>query len=414
MARAPGRRLIEKLRGARARHAARHRPSGFEFALADGIGYLDGEHWDALTASDSVFVSRAYLSALDAALPENVRTRYAIAYRSGKPAVAVAMQFAAVRGEDLAARTNGRELGKRVRLAAAARRRVRATLLLCGNLTAWGPHGARFARGLTPQEGWPAVAEALYRARRAERLARQTDLVLVKDLPDAAVHGIEALETYSYRPFETDPDMVLELPPSCASMDGYLAFLRSKYRSAARSVLEKTSKAGYRTALVEDVPKVAGRLHQLYLETLAGAQVRLFTLHPDYFPRLASALGSDFRCTALLRGTEIVGFVSVIRDGSTAVGYYMGFDRAANEEVPLYFRLLHAVIETSLAMGCRRISFGRTALDPKSRLGAKPVRMRCWIRHRVPVVNVALRRWLREIPHQEAPEHAAMKEAAGS
>jgi hypothetical protein len=238
--------------------------------------------------------------------------------------------------------------------------------------------------------------------------------VLVKDLPDAAVHGIEALETYSYRPFETDPDMVLELPPSCASMDGYLAFLRSKYRSAARSVLEKTSKAGYRTALVEDVPKVAGRLHQLYLETLAGAQVRLFTLHPDYFPRLASALGSDFRCTALLRGTEIVGFVSVIRDGSTAVGYYMGFDRAANEEVPLYFRLLHAVIETSLAMGCRRISFGRTALDPKSRLGAKPVRMRCWIRHRVPVVNVALRRWLREIPHQEAPEHAAMKEAAGS
>ena len=411
MARAPGRGLIEKLRGAAERHAARHRPSGFEFAIADGIRYLDGAHWDEIAAGNSVFVSRAYLSALDATPPENVRTRYAIAYRSGTPSAAISMQFAAVRAGDLGARRRNVPLGKRERIGAAVKSRVKATLLLCGNLAAWGPHGARFARGVPPEEGWTAVAEALYRVRRAERLAGQADLVFVKDLPDAELAGIGSLETFSYRPFDTDPDMILELPPSCASMDAYFAFLRSKYRSAARSVFEKVESAGYRSAEVEDVGRVAERLHELYLDTLSGAKVRLFTLHPDTFPRLASALGDAFRCTALFRGKEIVGYVTVIRDGGTAVAYYMGFDRAANETAPIYFRLLYAAIEVALAMGCRRISFGRTALEPKSRLGAKPARLRCWIRHRVPVLNVALRQWLHEIPHQEAPKHAALKDA---
>jgi hypothetical protein len=322
------------------------------------------------------------------------------------------MQFAAVRAEDLSARLRDGPLGKRERIGAALKRRVRATLLLCGNLAAWGPTGASFARGLAPSEGWPAVAEALYRVRRAERLAGQTDLVFVKDLPDADTggpSGIEALERFSYRPFDTDPDMVLDLPAACASIEAYLASLRSKYRSAARSVLEKAESAGFRTAPIEELGTVAERLHELYLDTLSGAKVRLFTLHPDYFPALANALGPAFRCTALFRGKEIVGFVTVIRDGRTAVAYYMGFDRRANEAAPIYFRLLYAAIEAGLALGCRRISFGRTALEPKSRLGAKPVRLRCWIRHRVPVLNVALRRWLQEIPHQQAPEHDAMK-----
>jgi hypothetical protein len=177
--------------------------------------------------------------------------------------------------------------------------------------------------------------------RRAERLSGQTDLVFVKDVPDADLPGIDALERFSYRPFETDPDMILELPATCTSLDDYFGFLRSKYRSAARAVFEKAERAGYRTARVEDVAKVADRLHELYLQTHSGAKVRLFALHPEYFPRLAEALGPKaFRCTALRRGDAIEGFVSVIRDGETAVAYYMGFDREANEAAPIYFRLL--------------------------------------------------------------------------
>ena len=84
------------------------------------------------------------------------------------------------------------------------------------------------------------------------------------------------------------------------------------------------------------------------------------------------------------RAGEILGFVNTVKDGETAVGYYIGFDRAANEQFPIYFRLLQAVVDDAIKFGCKRLSLGRTALEPKARLGACPAPMRVWIRHRIP------------------------------
>ena len=36
--------------------------------------------------------------------------------------------------------------------------------------------------------------------------------------------------------------------------------------------------------------------------------------------------------------------LTTLKDGDTAVGYYVGFDTAVNEENPIYFRLLHSVV----------------------------------------------------------------------
>jgi hypothetical protein len=77
----------------------------------------------------------------------------------------------------------------------------------------------------------------------------------------------------------------------------------------------------------------------------------------------------------------------------------------------VYLGLLHAVIGEAIALGCRRISFGRTALEPKAGLGARPERMWLWARHRNPVMNVLIRRLLRAVPHGEAPERSPFKSA---
>ncbi len=204
--------------------------------------------------------------------------------------------------------------------------------------------------------------------------------------------------------------MVLDLPETCATLGDYLALFRGKYKKAAKSVLTSTERAGYRVEEIRDLAPHAARLHELYLEVHANADFRPFTLSPDYLPRMSAALGDAFRCVGLSKDGVLAGFVTVVKDGTTAVGYYLGYDRAANETSPLYFRLLYAAVEASLAMGCRRISFGRTALEPKSRLGARPVPLSCWVRHRVPVVNVALRCWLGDIPHDVAPDRSPFRE----
>ncbi|MFP6762436.1 MAG: hypothetical protein VB858_02420, partial [Planctomycetaceae bacterium] len=52
---------------------------------------------------------------------------------------------------------------------------------------------------------------------------------------------------------------------------------------------------------------------------------------------------------------------------------------------------------------CHRISFGRTALDAKARLGCTPEPAFVWIRHRVPVLNLAIKQLLKAVPHAEPP-----------
>ena len=52
---------------------------------------------------------------------------------------------------------------------------------------------------------------------------------------------------------------------------------------------------------------------------------------------------------------------------------------------------------------------GRTALEPKAALGAKPEAMSVWVRHRVPAFNWLLRGVLGAVPHAEAPERNPFK-----
>jgi len=70
---------------------------------------------------------------------------------------------------------------------------------------------------------------------------------------------------------------------------------------------------------------------------------------------------------------------------------------------------LQAVVDDAIKLGCRRLSLGRTALEPKARLGARPVPLRVWISHRIPALNVLVRGLLHAAHHDEAPERNPFK-----
>jgi hypothetical protein len=67
------------------------------------------------------------------------------------------------------------------------------------------------------------------------------------------------------------------------------------------------------------------------------------------------------------------------------------------------------VVADAIALGCRSLSFGRTALEPKARLGATAAPLRIWVRHRVPIANLLLRNLLHVVPHEEAPVRSPFK-----
>jgi predicted N-acyltransferase len=375
--------LLDHMQRAVAGHEERHKPTGFGFALADSVSRLDTTAWDAVTAEASFFLSRRYLAALESAPPANLSPRCALLYKGRRPVAAAACQLVGVKG---------------------------ARLLVAGNLASWGQHAAAFAPGVDPAAVWPGVAEALYRIRRAERLSGRTDLVLVKDVA-AADAGAPALRRFGYRPIATDPDMVLELRPEWRRFDDYLAGLQSKYRSGVKGVAKKLAADGCSVAPIADPEAEAPRLHALYRQVLTASHVHPVELPAGYWPALAAAAGPDLRLTGVRRDGELLGFAATVRDGDTAVAYYLGYDRALRGELPVYFRLLHASIEAGLEWGCRRVSFGRTSLEPKAQLGAKPVPTNLWARHPNPLVNGVVRAFFGAVPHGMQPDRDPFKAA---
>ena len=400
--------LVNKARRIREDHKERHRPSGFGFALADRVDYLDPVRWDALTASSSMFLSRRYLRVLEEAGPENLHQRYAMVFRGDEPVAALAAQCVTV----ALSRVSKGSKSKMSKVTGPLER-LEEQMLVCGNLLSWGQHGVAFAPGEDAALLWPAVAEALYRIRRADKLLGTASFVMIKDITDGYADGANALSRFSYRPLETEPNMVLEISSKWKTYDDYMSSLTSRYRKSAKQIEKDFAAGGLQlTHLtnVDDIAKQAEAMHALYLQTHRNARLRLVTLRPSFIPVLAASLGSDLRCTLAERDGQVLGFVTTVRDGETAVGYYIGFDREVNASHPIYFRLLQAVVDHAIQLGCRRLSLGRTALEPKARLGAKPDPMRIWIRHRIPMLNVLVRGLLHTLSHHdEVPERNPFK-----
>jgi hypothetical protein len=133
--------------------------------------------------------------------------------------------------------------------------------------------------------------------------------------------------------------------------------------------------------------------------------LRPFTVPAGYWPELVELAGAKACVHVARRKGHIVGFIVSVLDGETAFAYHIGFDRqAAGEGVPVYLRLLHASLSRAIETGARRVSFGRTALEPKARLGCKPEETTVWARHRHPFLNQLLQPMLKLVEHDDAPD----------
>ena len=285
---------------------------------------------------------------------------------------------------------------------------IHERLLVCGNLLSTGPHGVAFAEGEDPSRLWPAVEEAVYRIRRSMRLFGETDLLMIKDLTDGQKEAATALRRFHFRRFETEPSMVLHFKPGWRNFEDCLGDMKSDYRSRIRKTLKELEAADIVLERIgpEKVRAMAPEIHRLYLQVHERQKLRLVTIGPGWIPALAEGFGDDFR-TVIARpkgGDTLLGFVTVLRDGDGASGYYIGFDKmTAARGIPLYLGLVYAGVRQGIEMGARRISLGRTALAPKAQIGATPQPMYGYLRLHNPALNLAVPSILALLPAPDEP-----------
>jgi hypothetical protein len=77
----------------------------------------------------------------------------------------------------------------------------------------------------------------------------------------------------------------------------------------------------------------------------------------------------------------------LVKNGNTLDTYFLGYDNAVQKEKMLYLNMLYDMIGYAIKKKYDNIIFGRTALEIKSAVGAKPIKMFGLIEHSNRIVN---------------------------
>jgi hypothetical protein len=65
--------------------------------------------------------------------------------------------------------------------------------------------------------------------------------------------------------------------------------------------------------------------------------------------------------------------------------------------------MLQTAIEDGIRHGCKRVTYGRTALEPKARLGAVAVPLTVYGRHKNPIIGPLITLFLQQMAPKEGP-----------
>ncbi|MGX5172874.1 GNAT family N-acetyltransferase [Aliikangiella sp. IMCC44653] len=393
--------LVSELKDKIQRHKERHANLDYDLVLSDKIELLNIDDWQTVAHQNSFFLSYQYLAMLQRHQPDNVTPRFAIAYQNGIPVVIVCCQITQLSAANLSTKSSS--------LVEKVAKNYSENILVCGNMLSSGLDGFAVSEHIENSLGWRILADVLYKIRRAEKLNHRINVTLIKDIKQDLYASSTLLERYSYRPIKTDPDMQLSLAKEIKSFDDYLMTLTSKYRNRARKVIKTLDSVGCTIEKLTLDKALDRELHQLYMNVEAQSSVRPASLKRGYFYAMSQLLQNNFVCYGIKKDGELLGFISIIKDQQMAFGYYVGIDYSKAAGLPIYFRLLQLAVNAAIEWQVPKLSLGRTALEPKANLGAKPVDSFIWGRHRKPLVNSILRQFFGLIPHQEAPERQSLK-----
>lgn len=381
--------------------ALRKAPSPYGIALFDSIHFVDEAAWDSVVPREHLFQQRRYLAALESCEPEDIAFRYAMLFDGKRPVATINAQLIEMSGAAVGNRvakagddnSTLKNLASKVRdVAWKAADKIEQRVLLCGNAWVTGEHGFSYVADADPATIFDGLAEALYRMRRADKLDGQVAALLVKDFPadHDDPHPADELERFGYKRFAVDPQMVVPLR-DWQSFEDYLGSMTGKYRRRVKSARKKGAKLE-RTELDEaGVEAATDWMHDMLDAVANKASLRLTTHPRHYFTALKQALGEYFRVWTYALDGQIVGFRSTIYNHDSIEGHYLGLDYEHNTQHAIYQNILYDYVQDGIEARAKNLWLGRTALEIKSAIGAEPRPMRCFIRHRNPIGNRAVK-----------------------
>jgi predicted N-acyltransferase len=163
--------------------------------------------------------------------------------------------------------------------------------------------------------------------------------------------------------------------------------MSKKYRTQYKRCRTKAKGVEKKELGLEEIIEQEDKLQELYLHVASNAPFNTFYLPKQHFSVLKEKLLSDFMLVGYFLDEQLIGFKTMIRNGDVLDTYFLGYDDTIQKEKMLYLNMLYDMTSHAIHNGFSKIIFGRTALEIKSSIGAKPEEIIGLMKHSNKTIN---------------------------
>ena len=359
----------------------------FRYDVFDSIDAVDPDLWDCVNNASNHYLSFSYLSAFEEGMKAFMSFRYLVFYNLENQAVStmVFQQFSA-RASDLLQNKVASFLAEKIRSAFSENP---LQILVCGNLFASGENGFAHTH-LVSKKTVLSLLNAAVSENFSDQNKRVPSFVLIKEFWPSFSDG-NSLKEKRFMEFEIDVNMVIQFAENIRNMAAYIGTMNTKYRSRFKNVYQKSAAVCKVDFSAKQIREQLPLIEKMYEEVISRVDYNLGVLDIQTFVYLKEALTDNFVFTGYYLDDELVGFSTAFLFDAFLDANFIGFENRFKNSHKLYQRMLLDFLDLALHKNIREVRLGRTAETIKSSLGAKPVPMKLYARHRSDIASKLMR-----------------------
>lgn len=355
----------------------------YRFVLYSSANELPS-NWDEL-ATKNVFLSQKYLEILDLSKPENMECFF-IGVFEEKELIGISIaqylnlnQLPTFKTKDGCLKSGIKRF---------LFKNFSSQVLFIGNNMLTGQNAYYFNPSIDIKEGLHALKLASKEIKRILKSKyKKTHIITFKDFDTENLADFETPIFKNNYQFSTQPNMIFDVAENWKCEQDYIDALSKKYRDQYKRARKKGDEIEKRKMNLEEILKYEDKIYELYLHVAQNAPFNTFYLARNHFSVFKEKLGHDFLFYGYFLNNELVGFNTLIKNGTALDTYFLGYDVTIQQEKMLYLNMLYDMITYAINKGFKKIVFARTALEIKSSVGAKPQEMYGFMDHQFKFLN---------------------------
>ena len=349
---------------------------------------VPSETWQSISNDANQYFDPVYLQSLEITNSDRIDFHYLIIYKGMQPVAQATVQVLDLHIPEISSEGAKPGLMSQVggKLIEYGRRKP-LRLMVCGNVFVTGETSYRVKEGEDLHEVMKQMSEAFTSLRKEISSEKKVGAFLFKDYPKNTKTPSEMLTNYGFHSFQVEPNMVLDLHPDWKTFEDYTGSMVAKFRTKAKSAYKKSKDLVQKDLDLEELKEHLVEMDVLYRSVARRADFNMSLMNLEVYLQLKEKMGDKFKVRTYWLEDKMVAFMTAMLNGKTLDAHFVGFEYDLNRKYQLYSRILYDYVRIGLDFGAELINFGRTSNEIKSTLGALPVPLTCYARHRNSIAN---------------------------